>query len=200
MLGLAWKQTLPTTCGAAALMVALAERKGTALSSERELAIWRFANDGSAAIPGAFPGRLALLAHREGCRVEVFEDRAQLEAVLRLSADQTVFPGLDPVKGLEEHAVHLRAAETEGVPVTRGGLSLERVAELARGAQVLMLVSTAADVSGLHWVLLKGYDPDARACTLMDPALGRNLSGSLAGFVSHYRDTHPFLGVAVTIV
>jgi hypothetical protein len=196
---LVWKQSLSTTCGAASLMVALGGLEGQSLSAERELEIWRFANNASPHFPGSFPGRLALFALENGCRVEIHEDPKKLEAVFRLSTDQTRFPALDPEKALIEHRNYLEEAEKRDIPVHRGPLGLEKVADLAQNAQVLLLVSTAADVSGLHWVLLKHYDPLARTCVLMEPALGREFTGPLEIFLDHYARTHPFLGVAIAL-
>ena len=190
--GLVWKQSSRTTCGAAALMVALAERRGTALSRERELEIWRHANGGSSALPGSFPGLLAVYARREGAAVTLSEDRDRLDAVFGLLPAA----GHDLATGLEEHWRHLRTAESAGIPVRRGPMPLERVVELAADAVVLMLVSTAADVSGLHWVLVAS---DPRGCAIMEPALGERISGSLARFVAEYSANRPFLGVAITV-
>lgn len=181
------------------MMVALAELKNLPMSADRELEILSFVNNASPHLPGSFPGLLALFARQSGCDAALYEDEKKLEAIFRLSTDQTKFPGLDPAKALIEHRDYVRRAEEGGVPVTRGDLELPAVAELAKDARVLMLVSTAADVSGLHWVLLKNYDPTTDTCVLMEPALGQNFTGPLDFFLDHYTRTHPFLGVAITL-
>jgi hypothetical protein len=180
-------------------MVALARLGGPALSADREMEIWRYANNGSQALPGSFPGRLAIYAQAQGCRVSVVEDHAKLEAIFRLSTRQERFPGLDPMKALQEHDLYLKEAEEKGIRVARKPTTLQDVADLAVTGPVLMLVSTAADVSGLHWVLLQSFDPATGLCTLMDPGLGKNFVAPLEVFRKHYDSVHPFLGVAIAL-
>lgn len=195
----AWKQTDSRTCGGVSLMVALRFLKGVPLSSEREKEIWRFANNGSTALPGSFPGRLALYARSQGIEAEILEDRAKLEAIFSLSTDQNRFPGLDPARAIKEHDRYLSEAESGGISVQRKSVGLEEIAEQAKRGPVLMMVSTANDVSGLHWVVLQNYDAQTGLCTLMDPGVGQNFTGPLALFTYHYEAVHPFLGVAVLL-
>lgn len=194
-----WKQSDPRTCGGASLMVALAHLGSPGLTVEREMEIWKYANNGSQALPGSFPGRLALYAQAKGYRAAIVEDRPKLEAIFQLSPDQKLFPGLDPQAALKEHDAYLKEAEAQGVAVTRRETSLEDVAVMAVEGPVLMMVSTATDVSGLHWVLLQNFDPATRLCTLMEPALGQNFTGPVEMFLLHYGSIHPFLGVAVSL-
>jgi peptidase C3-like protein len=193
----AWKQSDPRTCGGAALMVALDQLGHPGLSKDREMEIWGYANNASSSLPGSFPGLLALYARRQGCHVKIFEDRAKLESIFRLSSVQNLFPGLDPVKALEEHDRYLREAEMQGIPVSRKSIALEEVVLLGAKGPVLMMVSTATDVSGLHWVLLQNFDPQTRRFTLMEPALGQNFMGPVEIYLHHYGSTHPFMGVAI---
>jgi len=195
----AWKQTDSRTCGGASLMVALRFLKNLPLSSEREKEIWRFANNGSTALPGSFPGRLALYARSQGIEAEILEDRAKLEAIFSLSTDQNRFPGLDPIRAIEEHDRYLLEAESSGVFVQRRNVGLEEIAERAKWGPVLMMVSTAKDISGLHWVVLQHCDPQSGLCTLMDPGVGQNFTAPLSLFSYHYEAVHPFLGVAVVL-
>lgn len=180
-------------------MVALAHLQGSALSSEKELEIWGFANNGSTSSPGSFPGRLALFARENGIHARLFENREKLAAIFHLSTEQNRFPGLDPVKALQEHDAYMKEAEEEGIPVERKPFTLADVANLAAEGPVLMMVSTASDVSGLHWVLLQKFDPITRLCTLMDPALGQNFTRPVDVFLHHYEFIHPFLGVAIAL-
>ncbi len=186
---LAWKQTDHRTCGAAALMVALAEAGRGPLSVETEMEIWNFANQQSTALPGSYPGRLAVYAQSKGFSVEIHEDREKFSRL----------PGLKGHHALQEHDRTIKEAREEGIPYHSGETSLEKVASWAEKGKVLLLVSTAADLLGIHWVLLQSYDPATRQCVVMDPALGINFPGSLERFVEHYSKIHPYLGIAIQL-
>lgn len=160
--------------------------------------IWKFANQGSPNLPGTFAGRLALYATSQGLTADIIEDKEKLDHSLQLKPS-ALFPNLNIVAALKEHDACLKEASLSGISVHQANLTLSDVAQEAAAAKVLMIVSTSEEVSGLHWVLVRDFDPVAQALCVMDPGTGLNYEASLDVFRHHYETIHPFMGVAISV-
>ncbi len=160
--------------------------------------IWKFANHASAHLPGTFAGRLALYALSQGLKPEVLEDRKKLDRALQLQPSR-LFPDLDIAAALKEHEEYLHLAEESGILVHHADLTLAEIARQAVATKVLMIVSTSVELAGLHWVLVRDYNAQNQTIVVMDPGTGLNYEASLAVFLNHYENIHPFMGVAVVL-
>lgn len=153
-----YAQTLPFTCGAASLLMAMkAQDPAQSLERRRELRLWREATliYMTAGHGGCEPFGLALAAWRRGFPAAVYvteEERLFLDSVR------------DPVKKdvirlvLQDFRAQAREAK---IPVHRRGLTVpQAVRHLDAGEIPLVLISSYAltGEKAPHWVVLTGHD------------------------------------------
>ncbi|MBB5207428.1 peptidase C39 family protein [Chiayiivirga flava] len=153
-------QRLDFTCGASALMYAVARLVPTAGTGlQEEIGIWREANTVymGAGHPGCGPYGLALAARRRGLQASVLRntDAVFLAATVRLPAHRAIMAS--------EHARMRHAALQAGVRDAHADIDRWRMSDrIARGEQPIVLVSLArlTGEHAPHWVLVDAITPD----------------------------------------
>ncbi len=153
-----YPQTLPFTCGAAALMMAMhALDPDEPMDRTQEIRLWREATTifMTAGHGGCGPHGLALAAHRRGFAAEVW-----------VSAEGPLF--VESVRDPEKkevlrvvHADFVAQCGEAGIPVHHEALSADALAErFAAGAMPLVLISQYRLFGEKvpHWVVISGMD------------------------------------------
>lgn len=154
-----YAQTLPFTCGAASLMMAMKALapEGQAPERRRELRLWREATliYMTSGHGGCDPFGLAVAARRRGFAAEVYVTDEE-----RLFIDSVRDPTKKDVIRLVLQDFRAQAREAK-VPVHRRGLSAaDAMRHLAAGEIPIVLVSSYAltGEKAPHWVVLTGFD------------------------------------------
>ena len=169
---LARRQQNQSSCGAAAMTVALAELHAEPNTDGTEERVWRrvMGNDESWSVPG----KLAITARRGyGIVSGIWQDDEYLQTIRATLPPELV--AFDVEGRLEEHETALGRAEASGVIITRGRHDATTLASLMDQGWRLMLVTVVPSRSkvDLHYLLGRtrqiggGY-------AMMDPAEGRN--------------------------
>ena len=192
---LSWRQTNLNSCGAAALMVALAEMSCGDLSTEREMEIWQEIRAQQEEL-GSMPGRIAVRAHREGLDAVVWLDDARLEQAEKILAPRAAF---NVCTLLEEHRRGLAEADKAGVPIRHDAVDPNIILNLLTDGcrlMVAVVVAAADNKVNLHWLLIR---QESGSLWVMDPANGQNVCASQDEF-RHLLLSQCFTGAAVTIL
>lgn len=186
-----WRQQQQESCGAAALMVALAELRAQALNTDRELGLWeliRAAGD----YQGSLPGRIACRAADEGVDAAIFVDDEGLENAKRLLGSRALF---DVPSLLAEHRRAIDEAAAAGIPVHRAPTDpLVLIQQLQRGSRLMLAFALAADAGVvLHWRL---YRLEDGVIWEMDPADGQDTPLTENQFLARLPN---YIGVGVSL-
>lgn len=191
---LSWAQTDKNSCGAAALMVALAEFGRGGLSADREMDLWRVirARQGE---PGSMPGRIAMRAADDGLLPVVWLDEDRLALAENALAAYAAF---DVATILTEHRQSLQEAAESGILIRREPTNPGTFLDLlSTGSRLLVAVVVVVDDGrlGLHWYLCR---QDSGSLFIMDPAGGADTQiteGTFRELLTGAR----YIGAAVTI-
>ncbi|WP_033069874.1 peptidase C39 family protein [Thalassospira australica] len=165
-----YHQTLPFTCGPAALMMAMnALDADVALDRTLEIALWReattiFMTSGHG---GCGPLGLALAAHKRGFTAEVLSSR-----------DGPLF--VDTVRKMANREVvelvhydFAQQADDAGIPVISGPFGLTEIEDRTRQGKMALVLISQYRIYGdkiPHWVVVSGFDD--RFVYVSDPDIG----------------------------
>lgn len=191
---LTWSQTNQDSCGAAALMVALAELGIGALDTNREMALWQRIR-ASQGYPGSLPGLIATEATRNSTEATIWVDderirSAQVQLEARAAFDVSAL--------LREHRSALNQARQMGIAIrTESTDPAALLNSLSTDGRLLLAVAVVLQTGqiNLHWLL---YRVEQGAIIEMDPDGGRerplteNQFGALVSGPT-------YVGVAVSI-
>ncbi|MHC8493908.1 GNAT family N-acetyltransferase/peptidase C39 family protein [Thalassospira sp. SM2505] len=167
-----YHQTLPFTCGPAALMMAMnALDPSLELDRNLEIALWReattiFMTSGHG---GCGPLGLALAANRRGFDVEVLSSRDG-----PLFVDTVRKPKNREVVELV-HYDFARQAQDMGIPVTTGPFGVAEIEERAKKGKMALVLISQYRIYGdkiPHWVVVSGFDD--RFVYVSDPDIGED--------------------------
>lgn len=185
-----WQQRAEESCGAAALMTALAEMAGLPLSEEEELAL-REQLRAEGAYQASLPGRIAIEASSRGVDAVVYQDDERLQAIEREMGHVALF---DVASLLAQHKAALREAENRGPAVHREASNPLVFLDRMRQGDRLLLASVVPANGGvvLHWRL---YRMEGGVIYEMDPETGHDTPLTENQFVDRL-PTH--IGVAVS--
>lgn len=190
-----WKQREEESCGAAALMTALAEIAGGSMLDTRELDLWR-AIRADGPYQGSLPGRIATRAVQEGAKALVLVDQEHLSEIEARLGDRATF---DVADLLRQHRIALDEAEAVNVDVrTRRTDPRVLLQTLHRGWRLMVAfaISTAEGVT-LHWRLYRG---DGDTIWEMDPADGHDTPLTENQFAARLKSPDsPYIGLAVAL-
>ncbi len=167
-----YHQTLPFTCGPAALMMAMnALDPGLEMDRNLEVSLWReattvFMTSGHG---GCGPLGLALAAYKRGFDVEVFSSRDG-----PLFVDTVRKPKNREVVELV-HYDFARQAQDAGIPITTGAFGIAEIEERARAGKISLVLISQYRIYGdkiPHWVVVSGFDD--RFVYVSDPDIGED--------------------------
>ncbi|WP_114097515.1 peptidase C39 family protein [Thalassospira profundimaris] len=167
-----YHQTLPFTCGPAALMMAMnALDPSLELDRNLEIALWReattiFMTSGHG---GCGPLGLALAANRRGFDVEVLSSRDG-----PLFVDTVRKPKNREVVELV-HYDFARQAQDMGIPVMTGPFGVAEIEERAKKGKMALVLISQYRIYGdkiPHWVVVSGFDD--RFVYVSDPDIGED--------------------------
>ncbi|WP_223305118.1 MULTISPECIES: peptidase C39 family protein [Thalassospira] len=167
-----YHQTLPFTCGPAALMMAMnALDPDIEMDRNQEIALWReattiFMTSGHG---GCGPLGLGLAAHRRGFDVEVLSSRDG-----PLFVDTVRKPKNREVVELV-HYDFARQAREAGIPVTTGPFSIAEIEERSKQGKIALVLISQYRIYGdkiPHWVVVSGFDD--RYVYVTDPDIGED--------------------------
>ena len=167
-----YHQTLPFTCGPAALMMAMnALDQDIELDRNLEIALWReattiFMTSGHG---GCGPLGLALAAHKRGFDVEVLSSRDG-----PLFVDTVRKPKNREVVELV-HYDFARQALDAGISVTTGPFGIAEIEERTKQGKMALVLISQYRIYGdkiPHWVVVSGFDD--RFVYVSDPDIGED--------------------------
>lgn len=188
---LQWRQGQQESCGAAALMVGLAELGPPYLSSDRESALWaKIRAEG--AYGASLPGRIAIEVASQGSAATIWVDDEELNNATLTIGDAALF---DVPSLISQHQLALEAAIAAGVQVVQDVTDAITLLDRMKHGARLMLAFAVPVEDGivLHWRL---YRQEAGSIWEMDPADGSNTPLTENQF--HERLTQ-YIGAAVGI-
>lgn len=162
-----WRQQARESCGAAVLMVALAELSDKPLSLERELDLWQ-AIRAAGNYLASLPGRIGLRAAQEGTSATIWTDEEMSQRAAEQLAKLALF---DVPSLLEQHRAALADAKAAGIPIrVEETDSLAFLGQLVHGDRLILASAVAAEGGiVLHWRL---YRIENGVIWEMDPASG----------------------------
>ncbi|MFV1849985.1 MAG: peptidase C39 family protein [Thalassospira sp.] len=167
-----YHQTLPFTCGPAALMMAMnALDADVAMDRNLEIALWReattiFMTSGHG---GCGPLGLALAAHKRGFDAEVLSSRDG-----PLFVDTVRKPKNREVVELVHYDFALQAQDA-GIPVTTGPFGVAEIEQRTKQGQMALVLISQYRIYGdkiPHWVVVSGFDD--RFVYVSDPDIGED--------------------------
>ncbi|MDG4719458.1 MULTISPECIES: peptidase C39 family protein [Thalassospira] len=167
-----YHQTLPFTCGPAALMMAMnALDASLELDRSLEIALWReattvFMTSGHG---GCGPLGLALAANRRGFDAEVLSSRDG-----PLFVDTVRKPKNREVVELV-HYDFAAQAQKAGIPVTSGPFGVAEIEQRAKQGKMALVLISQYRIYGdkiPHWVVVSGFDD--RFVYVSDPDIGED--------------------------
>ncbi|OSQ48858.1 GNAT family N-acetyltransferase/peptidase C39 family protein [Thalassospira alkalitolerans] len=167
-----YHQTLPFTCGPAALMMAMnAFDPEIEMDRSQEIALWReattiFMTSGHG---GCGPLGLGLAARRRGFNVEVLSSRDG-----PLFVDTVRKPQNRKVVELV-HYDFAEQAKTLGVQVTTGPFGIDDIEERSNQGKIALVLISQYRIYGdkiPHWVVVSGFDD--RYVYVTDPDIGED--------------------------
>lgn len=167
-----YHQTLPFTCGPAALMMAMnALDADVAMDRNLEIALWReattiFMTSGHG---GCGPLGLALAAHKRGFDAEVLSSRDG-----PLFVDTVRKPKNREVVELV-HYDFARQAQDAGIPVTTGPFGVAEIEQRTKQGKMALVLISQYRIYGdkiPHWVVVSGFDD--RFVYVSDPDIGED--------------------------
>lgn len=167
-----YHQTMPFTCGPAALMMAMnALDPNVEMDRNQEIALWReattvFMTSGHG---GCGPLGLGLAAHKRGFDVEVLSSRDG-----PLFVDTVRKPKNREVVELV-HYDFARQAREAGIPVTTGPFSIAEIEERSKQGKIALVLISQYRIYGdkiPHWVVVSGFDD--RYVYVTDPDIGED--------------------------
>ena len=167
-----YHQTLPFTCGPAALMMAMnALDSDVAMDRNLEIALWReattvFMTSGHG---GCGPLGLALAAHKRGFDAEVLSSRDG-----PLFVDTVRKPKNREVVELV-HYDFARQAQDAGIPVTTGPFGVSEIEQRTKQGHMALVLISQYRIYGdkiPHWVVVSGFDD--RFVYVSDPDIGED--------------------------
>lgn len=167
-----YHQTLPFTCGPAALMMAMnALDADVAMDRNLEIALWReattiFMTSGHG---GCGPLGLALAAHKRGFDAEVLSSRDG-----PLFVDTVRKPKNREVVELV-HYDFARQAQDAGIPVTTGPFGVAEIEQRTKQGHMALVLISQYRIYGdkiPHWVVVSGFDD--RFVYVSDPDIGED--------------------------
>lgn len=167
-----YHQTLPFTCGPAALMMAMnALDADVAMDRNLEIALWReattiFMTSGHG---GCGPLGLALAAYKRGFDAEVLSSRDG-----PLFVDTVRKPKNREVVELV-HYDFARQAQDAGIPVTTGPFGVAEIEQRTKQGHMALVLISQYRIYGdkiPHWVVVSGFDD--RFVYVSDPDIGED--------------------------
>lgn len=167
-----YHQTLPFTCGPAALMMAMnALDPSVEMDRNLEIALWReattiFMTSGHG---GCGPLGLAVAAHKRGFDVEALSSRDG-----PLFVDTVRKPQNREVVELVHYDFARQAAEAD-IPVKTGPFGIDEIEERTKQGKMALVLISQYRIYGdkiPHWVVVTGFDD--RFVYITDPDIGED--------------------------